>query len=787
ADGEPCVPESACAPDGICHDGLCVGSDPPDDCDDGDPCTTDTCDEETGCEHAAILDCDVAACASQAAEFDGASCVEVPGFLSEGLPTYTIEFWFLALSNDGPACILDKVTPGAEETEEPDRGWQVRYNNLPSVWESSIHYEECKVDGNLHGLLTTDAYPPAEWHHYALVRTETGLMRRFVDGVSGGLSQFNADKFVPLQSSPESLWIGCRDQSELFLHGRVDELRISAGERYTAAFTPPTAPLGSDEATLLLYHFDDANDGVVVDSSGLDHHGTWHGTDLRPLVSPVESCDDGDPCTLDTCEESGCSHATDPCDDGDPCTADSCGEGGCAHIEDLDGDGCAPPEPCEEEVKVGCGGSCCCFEKSHTLDLGVIVEPGTEVECCIRPGLNCGCTGDAVFEVSSTGVVWETVATFETVSDKVGGVCPNEAVARVDHCETFTATESYQQVRGTHDICYNDKFECTIPGTDCDDGNRCTLDSCDQETDTCVHVPITGDDTCLVVYHGNNLIGFHALPEDDASVPAVFGDLADHSKQLWSEGVVAHRLSTGEWVGNYRELERWRGYWLIMDLSGGNFYDTPSMPVSTAIPLDGVVTPPDLRYPLHAGWNMISFTGPETTDIAGAVDEADQGLFESFIGAGIGLFKDELGVWMGSLTFMNWRGYETKVIDGIDAFTFMWGVEVGAPSDLVYGCTHPSATNVDPAAEVGDQSCVYDLPEGWSNPTWQTVGSMKRPQMFTVFQSPSVGGAPLELVDAIGAFVDGANVGFGFPDDAGYVTVPALNVAQDSEVTFQIY
>jgi hypothetical protein len=173
-----------------------------------------------------------------------------------------------------------------------------------------------------------------------------------------------------------------------------------------------------------------------------------------------------------------------------------------------------------------------------------------------------------------------------------------------------------------------------------------------------------------------------------------------------------------------------------MDLSGGGFYDTPGKPPSAAIPLDGTVTPPDLRYPLHAGWNMISFAGPETTDVTGAVDAADQGLFESFIGAGIGLFKDEFGEWLGSLTFMNWRGYETRVIAGVEPFTFMWGIDVTTPSDLTYGCTDSVATNHDPAAQVDDRTCSYNVPEGWHNATWVSVGTTHRPQMFTVSRSP---------------------------------------------------
>ena len=173
------------------------------------------------------------------------------------------------------------------------------------------------------------------------------------------------------------------------------------------------------------------------------------------LIGPCE----GDPCADKTC------------DDDDPCTSDTCVEGVCEHSADPSAEGCEDTNACSEEVKVNCGGSCCCFEKSHTLDLGAQVSPDTQVNCCIRPGLNCGCTGDAVYEVSSDGIVWEVANVFETTSDKVGGVCPNSSAAWVDHCQPVTANAGYRYVRGTHDDCYADFFECTVEGSDCEDDN----------------------------------------------------------------------------------------------------------------------------------------------------------------------------------------------------------------------------------------------------------------------------------------------------------------------------
>lgn len=78
-------------------------------------------------------------------------------------------------------------------------------------------------------------------------------------------------------------------------------------------------------------------------------------------------CDDGNPCTIDTCEgtltcenrlDGVCCRSAPDCDDGDPCTTDTCEGGTCARelvfdcgpCVDADGDGHLPPR---------CGGDDC--------------------------------------------------------------------------------------------------------------------------------------------------------------------------------------------------------------------------------------------------------------------------------------------------------------------------------------------------------------------------------------------------------------------------------------------
>jgi hypothetical protein len=78
------------------------------------------------------------------------------------------------------------------------------------------------------------------WHHLAFVLTAEGLGAIYVNGTldkSGTASSFSLLK----PSYP--LAIGATPNNSLFFNGYIDDLRITKGvARYTANFTPPTAP-----------------------------------------------------------------------------------------------------------------------------------------------------------------------------------------------------------------------------------------------------------------------------------------------------------------------------------------------------------------------------------------------------------------------------------------------------------------------------------------------------------------------------------------------------------------
>lgn len=73
-------------------------------------------------------------------------------------------------------------------------------------------------------------------------------------------------------------------------HGTIDEVRVSKSARYDKDFTPPKR-FEPDADTLALYHCDEGQGDVLIDSSGNGHHGKiigakWVKADGTPSVPP---------------------------------------------------------------------------------------------------------------------------------------------------------------------------------------------------------------------------------------------------------------------------------------------------------------------------------------------------------------------------------------------------------------------------------------------------------------------------------------------------------------------
>ena len=205
------------------------------------------------------------------------------------------------------------------------------------------------------------------------------------------------------------------------------------------------------------------------------------------ITDNAEICDDGNPCTTDTCNTSGtckyaqlsgtdcddgsictsidkCSQGTCVgggalnCDDGDPCSTDSCDPfTGCLHTPSSDGFCADDGEPCTQDI---CQGGAC------------VHPPVANGDPCADDGEQC--TSD----VCSNGVC--------THPGKNGGACDDDGnPCTNDQCQDGLCKHINNQDPcedgnpcTKNDVCSGGQCKTGQFDT-CDDGNPCTKGQCD--------------------------------------------------------------------------------------------------------------------------------------------------------------------------------------------------------------------------------------------------------------------------------------------------------------------
>ena len=125
------------------------------------------------------------------------------------------------------------------------------------------------------------------------------------------------------------------------------------------------------------------------------------------------------------------------------------------------------------------------------------------------------------------------------------------------------------------------------------------------------------------------------------------------------EGVAANHMGNGWWVGSLTEFSATSGYWVKLSDSG-----TLTIPEAT-------LTDPGIVYDLHLGANLISFPIAGSVDIAEAIPDESEALFEGVIGEGVAGNNMGDGWWVGSLTqWEDKKGYWAKTSDAT-SFSFI--------------------------------------------------------------------------------------------------------------------
>ena len=147
-----------------------------------------------------------------------------------GTADFTIEFWVYPLS--GP---VSTYTP-------------VFYtNHAYGDWDSGgagirVSHQNVIFSGSFQQLDFATAIQNNVWSHFALVRSGNTITA-YINGVSAGFisrtEAVGSNTDSPALATADRVSTGGRE----FLTGYINNLRITKGvARYTATFTPPTAP-----------------------------------------------------------------------------------------------------------------------------------------------------------------------------------------------------------------------------------------------------------------------------------------------------------------------------------------------------------------------------------------------------------------------------------------------------------------------------------------------------------------------------------------------------------------
>ena len=460
ADGTGCSDGLVCTGPDACAGGFCGGPSKPacctadKDCDDKNPCTSDTCAVATGlctsdpapqngkgcddgkyctvqdaCQSGtcsgAARDCGAgAACTSKACDEGADACLDVPK------PDLT------PCADDGNVCTTDACKGG--------------------VCSHPFSTAPCN-DGNLctssdvcaGGACAGKAY---SCNDSLACTTDTcngsgGCTNALQSGwcvIAGACVQSLAAKTGDpcLRCDPvasTSAWSASPDGTAC-----TDNNACTTPDACTSGACKPGAPKPCDDGNAC------TNDGCNT-SSG-----------CTTTNNSVPCADDGNLCTNDLCQSGSCAHPANSasCDDGKPCTySDYCSGGACTGVSYTCNDGLA----C---TTAACNGKGSC---TATIQDGSCVVAG-KCYTALSPNPANACQ---LCDPTKSATAWSSVADGTTCSD--ANACTENDACAAGACKPGTAKVCTDGNPCTTDTCYT-ASGCAYPATggSCDDGSKCT-------------------------------------------------------------------------------------------------------------------------------------------------------------------------------------------------------------------------------------------------------------------------------------------------------------------------
>ncbi len=492
----PCAGDDLCITGKACLNGQCVGGVPVDCADDGNVCTSNACDPATGqCESEMVLgSCDDADPCTRNDQCTNGTCAGDP-----------------LVCDDGDPCTDDVCDPAqyggcgfVPNTAACDDGDPCTTNDACNLGTCSGSAVACD-DGN---PCTTDVCDATQYGGCGYINNS--------DSCNDGDACTDNDTCVAgaCVGSAKS----CNDGNEC---------TADSCDTNGSCVNEPTPNITCGQGVCTGAYCGDLNicDGVpTCDAAG------------ECVQTPID-CDDGDPCTVDSCDPASgaCSHeALDcsdqntecsvfscdaqsgacvaipnhlACDDGNSCTSDQCVDGSCTNTPNA-GDPCSFGEcdgdDCETNL---CDGEPTCNEAGECIQEAVACDDGdpcTDDLCdpasgaCTFAPVDCTGLNSECAQFACEPTTGQCAPTHSDASCDDGNPCTTDA------CDTASGACTHEQVDCSANNTECLSFSCNaatgqcVPSESvygvCDDGNPCTDDACDTASGECVHIAVACDD-----------------------------------------------------------------------------------------------------------------------------------------------------------------------------------------------------------------------------------------------------------------------------------------------------
>ena len=483
--GDACNDGNSCTDADSCSEGHCVGT--PTVCDDNDVCTENLCDPTSGCVYPGVADdlgvqCDDGNPCSLASQCIGGVCAGVAFKVCDDQDLCTDDF---CSEESGDCATTFNTAPCDDSNPCTEDDTCTQGNCLGGGWMACDDADVC----------TDDSCQPAQGgcvFQPNSVACDDGDLCTVGDVCQDG-------QCVPGNNDCE-----CLENEDCIDDGNPCNGTLVCVDN--VCLTDPATVVECDDSadTDCKKAACDPSSGACAledqpDATPCDDLSICSADDqclAGECVGAALDCSDDNVCTQDLCDPLGGCHYEDAagaCDDADPCTVDDqCDDGVCAGSP-FD---CEDNNPCTNDQCVVVGGQAQCFYQNNDdpCDDGSVC---TEDDICVAGA----CEGDII-----------------TCDDD--NLCTDDSCDSADGClfDPNTLPCDDLDLCTLSDVCGGG--QCAGTPKDCSDNNFCTDDTCSSDSGDCVNTPNTlgcdDGDACTEkdVCGGGACVGSPAVCDD---------------------------------------------------------------------------------------------------------------------------------------------------------------------------------------------------------------------------------------------------------------------------------